>query len=98
MTARKRILIAAIGVGAVAVKLEMREVGAMPIDGAHAVERGRHVSGHSQVVAMDVGSVRQAKLVRRPDERLENRARGDATRTDRRVELRAIPAATLSRG
>ena len=48
---------------AVAVELDVREVGAVAFEGLHGGERRVPVAGHAEVVAVDVDGVRQAEVV-----------------------------------
>ena len=58
-------------IAAVAVELEMGEMGAPPGQRLHAGERGGGVAGDAEVVAVNVHRVRQAEAVGRGGEGLE---------------------------
>ena len=66
------------GLSAVGVELEVGEVGAAAVERAQRVERRAVVTGHAEVVAVDVHRVRQPELVDRGRDRLDHAPRRDA--------------------
>ena len=85
----------AVGRRVVGVELQVSEMGATSVHRAHAGERGGDVSGHAEVVAVDVGRVRQRQAVGRLDQRFEDGARRHAIGSHRRIEPDAIARTAL---
>ena len=71
---------------AVAVELDVRDVGAVAFEGLHRFERRLPVAGHAEVVAVDVHGMRQAKLGRRLGDAADDLPRRDVEVIDRLVE------------
>ena len=87
-----------VGAAAVAVKLNVRDVAAVPFQGLHRVERGRPVAGHAEVVAVDMHRVRQGAVRRRRGRSLaDDLPRGDVEVLDGSVDRLRIACRWFSR-
>ena len=78
---------ATFGIDTVAVKLQVGEMRPVAVHRPHAVERRRYVARDAEIVAVNVRGMRQAQLIGGADQCFENRTRGHAAGSDRRIEL-----------
>src|SRR5437667_8352120 len=84
-----------VGAAAVAVELDMRQMGAPAFEGGHRIARRGPVSRKAEVVAVDVYRVRQAQIRRRLRERGNDLPRRDVEHVNGAIQPADVSASLL---